>query len=68
MYYLSVYAAIGIAYMMTSLLREGVVFAGSLRASKQIHVQLLNTVMRARFRFFDSTPQGRIVNRFSKGM
>ncbi|KAF8468986.1 P-loop containing nucleoside triphosphate hydrolase protein [Kalaharituber pfeilii] len=66
MYYLGVYAAIGIAYMITSLLREGIVFAGSLRASRLIHMRLLDAVMRAKFTFFDSTPLGRIINRFSK--
>jgi len=68
MYYLTVYALIGFAYMATSLLRECIVFAGSLRASRKIHDQLLHAVMRAKFRFFDSTPLGRIINRFSKGM
>jgi len=68
MYYLTVYALIGFAYMATSLLREGIVFAGSLRASKMIHDRLLHAVMRAKFQFFDSTPLGRIINRFSKGM
>ena len=67
MYYLGVYGAIGLAYLVTSLLREAIVFSGSLRASRKIHLELLNTVMRARFRFFDSTPLGRIINRFSKG-
>lgn len=67
-YYLSVYAAIGVGYMITSILREGIVFFGSLRASREIHRALLHTVMRARFRFFDSTPLGRIINRFSKDM
>ncbi|RPB26876.1 hypothetical protein L211DRAFT_804498 [Terfezia boudieri ATCC MYA-4762] len=68
MYYLTVYALIGFAYMATSLLRECIVFAGSLRASKIIHDQLLHAVMRAKFRFFDSTPLGRIINRFSKDL
>ena len=68
MYYLAVYALIGFAYMLTSLLREAIVFSGSLRASRTLHNQLLRTVMRARFNFFDSTPLGRIINRFSKGM
>lgn len=67
-YYLGVYAAIGIGYMLTSLLREGIVFAGSLRASRIIHKELLHSILRAKFRFFDSTPLGRIVNRFSKDL
>lgn len=65
-YYLGVYALLGLAYTMTSFIREVVVFYGSLRASKRIHEQLLQHIMRAKFRFFDSTPLGRIINRFSK--
>lgn len=65
-YYLSVYALIGLVYTVMSFVREAVVFYGSLRASKRIHEQLLHGLMRAKFKFFDSTPLGRIINRFSK--
>lgn len=65
-YYLGVYALLGLVYTLTSFIREAVVFYGSLRASKRIHEQLLHHLMRAKFKFFDSTPLGRIINRFSK--
>lgn len=65
-YYLGVYALIGLVYTATSFVREAVVFYGSLRASKKLHEQLLHHLMRAKFSFFDSTPLGRIINRFSK--
>ncbi|KAK6362145.1 hypothetical protein TWF730_005842 [Orbilia blumenaviensis] len=68
MYYLSVYALFGVIFALTSVFREGVVFAGSLKASKRIHDRLLYSVLRAKFRFFDSTPLGRIINRFSKDL
>src|SRR5207302_1767518 len=67
-YYLGIYALIGFAYTIVSFFREAVVFYGSLVASKNIHNKLLHNVMRAKFRFFDSTPLGRIINRFSKDM
>jgi len=67
LYYLGIYALLGLAYCVTVLLREGIVFAGSLRASRRLHGALLHSVVRAKFRFFDSTPLGRIMNRFSKG-
>ena len=67
-YYLGIYALIGFAYTLVSFFREAVVFYGSLVASKTIHNQLLYNIMRAKFRFFDSTPLGRIINRFSKDM
>lgn len=65
-YYLGVYAVLGIAYMAVTLLREGVLFGGSLAASKRIHRTLMETVTHAKFRFFDTTPLGQIMNRFSK--
>ncbi|KAK5691568.1 Transporter of the ATP-binding cassette (ABC) [Elasticomyces elasticus] len=65
-YYLGVYAALGAGYMIITLVREGVLFGGSLNASKRIHRNLMESVTHARFRFFDSTPLGQIMNRFSK--
>lgn len=65
-YYLGVYAILGIVYMAITFIREGVLFAGSLTASKIIHTKLVTSVSRAKFRFFDSTPLGQIMNRFSK--
>ncbi|KAI9760209.1 MAG: hypothetical protein M4579_001825 [Chaenotheca gracillima] len=65
-YYLGVYALIGVTYLMISLLREGVLFWGSISASWKIHSRLLNSVTRAKFRFFDQTPLGQLMNRFSK--
>jgi ABC-type multidrug transport system fused ATPase/permease subunit len=65
-YYLGVYAVLGVAYMFITLFREAVLFAGSLTASKRIHRELMEKVTHANFRFFDSTPLGQIMNRFSK--
>ncbi|KAK3673677.1 Transporter of the ATP-binding cassette (ABC) [Recurvomyces mirabilis] len=65
-YYLGVYALLGGGYMIITLVREGVLFGGSLNASKRIHRNLMVSVTHAKFRFFDSTPLGQIMNRFSK--
>jgi ABC-type multidrug transport system fused ATPase/permease subunit len=65
-YYLGVYALLGFFYIVISLSREAVLFWGSLHASWKIHDRLLNAVMHAKFRFFDSTPLGQLMNRFSK--
>ena len=65
-YYLGVYAALGVAYILICLARELVLFWGSLRASFGIHERLLQSILRAKFRFFDSTPLGQMTNRFSK--
>ncbi|GIZ47453.1 hypothetical protein CKM354_001054300 [Cercospora kikuchii] len=65
-YYLAGYAILGLGYMVITLLREGVLFGGSLSASKRMHRELMERVMHAKFRFFDATPLGQIMNRFSK--
>ncbi|KAJ6070500.1 hypothetical protein N7467_011819 [Penicillium canescens] len=65
-YYLGVYALLGFFYIAISLSREAVLFWGSLHASWKIHDRLLKAVMHAKFRFFDSTPLGQLMNRFSK--
>jgi ABC-type multidrug transport system fused ATPase/permease subunit len=65
-FYLGVYALIGVVYILICLARELVLFWGSLRASYGIHDRLLQSILRAKFRFFDSTPLGQMTNRFSK--
>ena len=65
-YYLGVYALLGILYVVISLSREIVLFWGSLHASWGIHKRLLNSILHAKFRFFDSTPLGQMMNRFAK--
>lgn len=65
-YYLFVYALLGLVYVCISLLREATLFWGSLQASQKLHGRLLKAVVHAKFRFFDSTPLGQLMNRFSK--
>jgi ABC-type multidrug transport system fused ATPase/permease subunit len=65
-YYLSVYAILGAVYVVVSLIRELVLFWGSLHASWEMHEKLLTAVLYAKFKFFDSTPLGQLMNRFSK--
>ena len=67
-YYLGVYALLGIIYIAISIGREGLMFFGSLNASKRLHSRLLVSVTRAKFKFFDSTPLGQLMNRFSKDL
>ncbi|OJJ83074.1 putative ABC bile acid transporter [Aspergillus glaucus CBS 516.65] len=65
-YYLGIYLLLGFGYLAIALVREAILFWGSLNASSKIHKRLLKTVMHAKFRFFDSTPLGQLMNRFSK--
>lgn len=68
LYYLGVYALLSAVYIAVVSAREGFIFWGSLKASWRIHAALLEAVTRAKFKFFDSTPLGQLMNRFSKDL
>ncbi|KAF9384340.1 hypothetical protein CPB97_005742 [Podila verticillata] len=65
---LGVYTAISVSYMLYSSMCIIFVLNGVLAASLSLHNQLLHKITRAKIRFFDTTPLGRIVNRFSADM
>ena len=65
-YYLSGYAILATVFMIIKAFRMGLLFCGSLSASRNLHSRLLASITRANFRFYDSTPFGQMVNRFSR--
>ncbi|PKS07256.1 hypothetical protein jhhlp_005858, partial [Lomentospora prolificans] len=67
-YYISVLALIGIAGAAAAFIRDIWLFYGSLTASRKIHTDLMQSVSKAKFKFFDVTPLGQIMNRFSKDL
>jgi ABC-type multidrug transport system fused ATPase/permease subunit len=67
-FYLTVYAVIGMACMLVALFRDFWLFFGSITASWTIHRRLMQSVTRAKFKFFDVTPLGQLMNRFSKDL
>ncbi|KAK1783541.1 hypothetical protein QBC45DRAFT_90973 [Copromyces sp. CBS 386.78] len=67
-YYLTVLAIIGIGGAVAALVRDMWIFFGSLTASWKLHKRLMRAVAGARFKFFDVTPLGQIMNRFSKDL
>ncbi|OBZ89252.1 ATP-dependent bile acid permease [Choanephora cucurbitarum] len=67
-YYLGVYFVIGLVAAVMTALRMAILFMGNLKASRRIHSQLLDRILRAKVRFYDTTPLGRIVNRFSSDL
>ncbi|PFH45643.1 hypothetical protein AMATHDRAFT_44023 [Amanita thiersii Skay4041] len=66
LFYVGVYAAIGFINALTNVSSVIAQYTGALRASRILFKQLLITVIRATFRFHDTTPQGRMLNRFGK--
>ncbi|KAG0192526.1 hypothetical protein DFQ28_008764 [Apophysomyces sp. BC1034] len=67
-YYLGIYFLIGMIALAVTSARSLILYYGSLSASRHIHARLLDRILRAKVRFFDVTPLGRIVNRFSSDL
>ncbi|KAI0123356.1 hypothetical protein BJ170DRAFT_641537 [Xylariales sp. AK1849] len=67
-YYLFILALIGIAGAFLALARDLWLFFGSLTASWKLHNRLIAAISRATFKFFDITPLGQLMNRFSKDL
>ncbi|KAF8310772.1 P-loop containing nucleoside triphosphate hydrolase protein [Clavulina sp. PMI_390] len=66
--YLAVYIGIqAVTALFTAGLMVPAIFA-TLRAARKLHQQMLLSVIRTPIRWFDQTPSGRILNRFSKGL
>ncbi|KAL2915657.1 Transporter of the ATP-binding cassette (ABC) [Polyrhizophydium stewartii] len=65
-FYLGVYGVLGLGLIFMSQLLILIYSIGSYRASKEMHAALLARILNAPMRFFDTTPIGRILNRFSK--
>jgi len=63
---LGVYGALGAAQGLFIMLDVYTLAIGCLSAARKLHENLLHSILRAPSSFFDTTPLGRIVNRFSK--
>ncbi|TKC44948.1 hypothetical protein EI555_016270 [Monodon monoceros] len=63
---LSVYGALGISQGITVFGYSMVVSVGGIFASRRLHLDLLHNVLRSPMSFFERTPSGNLVNRFSK--
>jgi len=64
--YLGVYAVFGAAQTIFVICASFSLAMGGIHASKLIHSRLLVNILRLPMSFFDTTPSGRILNRFSK--
>ncbi|XP_054698314.1 multidrug resistance-associated protein 1 isoform X7 [Grus americana] len=63
---LGVYGALGISQGIAVFGYSMVVSIGGIFASRHLHLNLLHNVLRSPMSFFERTPSGNLVNRFSK--
>jgi ABC-type multidrug transport system fused ATPase/permease subunit len=65
LFYIGVYALFGLLFILATTVRTIVRLVGSLWASRKLHDELLKSILYSPLRFFEVTPVGRILNRFS---
>ncbi|KAM6346782.1 ATP-binding cassette sub-family C member 2 [Alca torda] len=63
---IGVFGALGVSQALFLLFATILSAQGAVRASRVMHQQLLSNIFRVPMSFFDTTPSGRIVNRFAK--
>jgi ABC-type multidrug transport system fused ATPase/permease subunit len=63
---IGIYGALGITVLVGSLLNHLFWLSRGIRAGKNMHDKMLHSVLKSPVRFFDSTPVGRILQRFSR--
>uniref|UniRef100_A0A1B0CZD8 ABC-type xenobiotic transporter n=1 Tax=Phlebotomus papatasi TaxID=29031 RepID=A0A1B0CZD8_PHLPP len=64
-YFLGIYAGLATSNSVFTLLRAFLFAYAGIRAARHVHTKLLKRVFATKFQFFDITPLGRILNRFS---
>ena len=64
--FLGVYGALGVSQCVCMLIQALALATGARIASRHLHQGMLVNIMHSPMSFFETTPQGRIVNRFSK--
>ncbi|PIA15690.1 P-loop containing nucleoside triphosphate hydrolase protein [Coemansia reversa NRRL 1564] len=66
LYYLLIYGALGIVNVLVNLLQQIYIWVKcATRSSTVVHQNMLTGVLRSPMSFFNTTPTGRILNRFS---
>ncbi len=64
--YLAVYGGLGLLQGLAAVVASLMLYLSTLAGAKALHNKTLLRLMHCPMAFFDTTPQGRIMNRFSK--
>jgi hypothetical protein len=62
-----VYGSLGLLQALAAVVASLLLYLSTLAGAKALHSKTLLCLMHCPMAFFDTTPQGRIMNRFSKG-
>ncbi|KAJ3331545.1 hypothetical protein HDU91_003311, partial [Kappamyces sp. JEL0680] len=68
LFYVSIFGLISLFFVTANVLAFGASLLLSLRAARLLHKRLVYANLGSPMRFFETTPVGRIINRFSKDM
>ncbi|KAJ3351086.1 hypothetical protein HDU91_006165 [Kappamyces sp. JEL0680] len=68
LYYVTIFGVVSFIELFALLFKYMVQFIGGIRASRVLHERLLVAVLCSPMRFFETTPVGRILNRFNKDL
>jgi ATP-binding cassette subfamily C (CFTR/MRP) protein 10 len=63
--FFTIYVCLAIANSIFTLIRAFTFAYGGIEAARQLHRSLFNNLLKCSISFFDITPSGRILNRFS---
>ena len=64
--YLGVYGGLGLGQTIAVIFASLFLYISTLTGANKLHRIMLGNVLRSPMSFFDTTPQGRILNRFGK--
>jgi len=64
MFYAGIYIGLGAAFLVILFVSRAIFYRSALAASTTIHNSVFEAVLGAKMSFFDTTPVGRLVNRF----
>ncbi|KAJ3333133.1 hypothetical protein HDU76_011210 [Blyttiomyces sp. JEL0837] len=67
-FYLTMYALVGLGSLFAGVFRFGTFLMVRIRAARNIHRRLVHRMLRAPLRYFEVTPIGRILNRFTSDL
>jgi len=65
-YYLGIFSVFGFGQTFFAMFASLFLVLATIRGSMTIHSKMLTNIIRSPMSFFDTTPVGRIMNRFSK--